>query len=204
LDFDLLFQDDGGHTVRYAPYSANSGFYYVRYNARTEYFFNSLLLAGDLIQKTDSHQQALIALLSEHNSLFGLTTKVFSREEYDFPGGYQYHQRSGQYMRDLFAGKVQPYIFHMSWTLNKDNKLLYLRQMGEWYVQDACVHKSVPDILGEHTLDGVEWTKERQALLTSTCCAAEPLISCHYRDKPSVIPCKDSPPIDAGMPSFWK
>jgi hypothetical protein len=28
-DYDVFFQDDGGHSVRYAPYSANSGFYYV-------------------------------------------------------------------------------------------------------------------------------------------------------------------------------
>jgi hypothetical protein len=202
MDFDVMFQDDGGHTVRYAPYSANSGFYYVRYNARTEYFFNSLLLAGDLIQKTDSHQQALIALLSDHSSLFGLKTKVFSRDEEEFPGGYQYHQKTGKYMRDLFAGKVHPYIFHMSWTLNKDNKLLFLKQMGEWYVQDSCVHKPVPEILGS---DGVgDNIIERQVSFASTCCAAKPLISCHYSDKPSVIPCKDKPPIDAGRPSFWK
>ena len=193
-NFDMLFQDDGGHTVRYAPYSANSGFYYVRYNARTEYFFSSLLLAGDLILKTDSHQQALIALLSEHVSLYGLTVKVFSRDEDEFPGGYQYHQKSGKFMRKLFAGEVNPFLFHMSWTLNKDNKLLYFRQMGEWYVQDPCVHKPVNEIQGQ---------VESSEAFISTCCAAEPLISCHYRDKPSKIPCKDSPPIDKGGKSFW-
>jgi hypothetical protein len=195
LNFDMLFQDDGGHTVRYAPYSANSGFYFVRYSARTEYFFSSLLLAGDLILKTDSHQQALIALLSEHVSLYGLTAKVFSRDEEEFPGGYQYHQATGKYMRAFFAGDVHPYIFHMSWTLNKDNKLLFLRQMGEWYVQDQCVHKKVDDIPG--------LTKDTSAFV-STCCSAEPLISCHYRDKPSKNPCRDSPPIDKGKPSWWK
>ena len=85
-DFDIYFQDDGGHSVRYAPYSANSGFYFVRYNDRTQYFLSSLLMAGDLILKTDSHQQALIALLSEHVSLFGLRTKVISRDNDEFPG----------------------------------------------------------------------------------------------------------------------
>lgn len=189
-DFDLLFQDDGGHSVRYAPYSANSGFYYVRYNARTEYFFSSLLLAGDLILKTDSHQQALIALLSEHVSLYGLKVKVFSRDEEEFPGGYHFHQKSGAYMKKMFAGDVEPYIFHMSWTLNKQNKLLFLRQMGEWWVVEDCIHSSAQKVTGLEDRD--------------SCCAAEPLISCHYRDKPSIIPCKDSPPIDAGKSSFWK
>ena len=37
-EFDMYFQDDGAHSTRYAPLSANSGFYYVRYNARTKYF----------------------------------------------------------------------------------------------------------------------------------------------------------------------
>ena len=63
--------------------------------------------------------------------------------------------------------KVHPYIFHMTWTKNKDNKKLYFQQMmGEWYLKDSCL--------------------------------PEPNIVCHYRDKPSLISCKDSPPIDAG------
>jgi len=36
-DFDVLFQDDGAHSLRYAPFSANSGFYYARNNDRTRY-----------------------------------------------------------------------------------------------------------------------------------------------------------------------
>ena len=34
-NFDVYFQDDGAHSLRYAPFSANSGFYYVRNNDRT-------------------------------------------------------------------------------------------------------------------------------------------------------------------------
>lgn len=33
-DFDILFQDDGARNVRFAPYSGNTGFYYVRHNKR--------------------------------------------------------------------------------------------------------------------------------------------------------------------------
>jgi hypothetical protein len=68
-DFDIFFQDDGNHALFYAPYSANTGFYFVRHNDKTQYFFNSLLMAGDLILSTHSHQIALISLLSEHASL---------------------------------------------------------------------------------------------------------------------------------------
>jgi hypothetical protein len=84
--FDVYFQDDGAHSTRYAPYSANSGFYFVRHNDRTQFFLTSILMAGDLVIKTDSHQQALIALLAEHSSLYGLRVKVLSRDLEEFPG----------------------------------------------------------------------------------------------------------------------
>ena len=95
-------------------------------------------------------------------------------------------------MRAFLQGELHPYIFHMSWTLNKDNKLLYFRQMGEWYLEDQCIQKKVEDIEGTSGDN-----------MAATCCHAEPLVSCHYRDKPSVIPCHDSPPIDKGKPSWW-
>jgi hypothetical protein len=111
-------------------------------------------------------------------------------------GGYNFHQKSGNYLRAVFAGEKQPYIFHMSWTKNKDNKILFFKQMGEWYVQEQCIHTHIDDI--------PNFDKSDPSSLASTCCSAEALISCHYRDKPSVIPCKDSPPIDEGKPSWWK
>jgi hypothetical protein len=85
--YDIYFQDDGGHSPRYAPYSPNSGFYYVRHNPRTQHFLTSLLMGGDLVLKTNSHQQAMTAVLAEHASLYGLRVKVLSRNEDDFPGG---------------------------------------------------------------------------------------------------------------------
>lgn len=191
-EFDMMFQDDGGHSTRYAPYSANSGFYYVRANARTQFFFASLLTGGDVILETNSHQQALIALLSEHVSLYGLKVKIFDRETDEFPGGFHYHQKSGQYMRKLIKGEVDPYIFHMSWTYNKENKLLFFKQMEEWYVHDQCLHKKPEDIPVEN------------GDFAAGCCLPKPVFGCSYRDKPSKHPCYDSPPIDKDGKSFWK
>jgi len=194
LEFDMMFQDDGGHTTRYAPYSANSGFYYVRHNAKTEHFFSSLLTSGDMILESKSHQQALIALLSEHVSLYGLRVKIFDREGTDeFPGGWHFHQKSGRYMRKLFGGEVDPYIFHMSWTFNKENKLRFLQQLEEWHVRDRCLDKKPADIPGADDGD-----------FAAGCCLPEPVFECHYRDKPSKRPCYDSPAIDKGGKSFWK
>lgn len=111
-------------------------------------------------------------------------------------GGYQFNQKTGKYMRALFRGELHPYIFHMSWTLNKDNKLLYFRQIGEWYLDDKCIQKNAEDIF-------LVSNGSPPGDMSSLCCHVEPLVSCHYRDKPSIIPCHDSPPIDKGKPSWW-
>lgn len=140
-----------------------------------------LLRMGDVISKTTSHQAALSALLNEHVSWKGLRVKVWPKGEgNEFPGGVEFHRKS-DFMKKLILKqlKVEPYLFHMSWTLNKDNKKLYFQQMGEWHLKEGC-------------LDGYD------------CCLPQPNITCFYRDKPSKIPCRDSPPIDKGRPSFWK
>ncbi|CAB9514754.1 Nucleotide-diphospho-sugar transferase [Seminavis robusta] len=194
--FDIYFQDDGSRGIFWAPFSANTGFYYVRANDRTRNFFNALLMAGDLIVSTKSHQIALVALLSEHTSLHGMKAKVLSRDADEFPCGHAFHYRK-DFMRDIFAGKVEPYIFHMSWTLNKDNKQKFFRQIGEWYLKDQCVASTVDKILDK----GTRFT---QGSLLEPCCSAEALFSCFYSDKPSKYPCKDSPTIDKGGRPFWK
>ena len=204
-DFDMYFQDDGARSNRYAPYSANSGFYYVRNNEKTTYLLTSLLYHGDMIVQSSSHQQALIQLLTNHASLFGLRVKVLSRDMEEFPGGWHYHRRNKDFMKKIVKDEITPYIFHMSWTKNKDNKVKFFKQMGQWYVDDKCISKTRDSIL---TVDPTsEENGENNAvsnhLIIEPCCLAEPNIVCHYRDKPSIIPCTESDPIDKGRPSFW-
>lgn len=205
--FDMYFQDDGAYQLRYAPLSANSGFYFVRANDRTRYLFTSLLYSGDVILKSKSHQQVLIQRMNEHISLFNLRVKVISREKDDFPGGFHYHRRR-DFMKDIIQGKNKnPYIFHMSWTLNKENKLKYLQQMGEWFVNEKCIGVKKQDILSldnDNPEDTAADGGDEPLAVANRCCLAEPKIQCHYRDKPSKIPlCKKSPPIDKNGASFW-
>ena len=179
--FDMLFQDDGARSLRYAPYSANTGFYYVRNNDKTKFLFRSLLYLGDMVLSMTSHQQALAALLDEHSSLTGLRIKTLSGV--DFPGGYHYHRKKEiPFMKDIVQGKYVPYIMHMSWTTNKKNKLVFLQQMGLWYTKDACESGK-----GVNVANGLSAGE-----LEGSCCSAESIIKCYYSDKPSVEECKDS------------
>ena len=113
-NFDMYYQDDGNHALYYAPYSANTGFYFIRNNPETQYFFNALLMNSDLIIATSSHQIALISLLNEHTSMYGLKVKIWERNLEEFPGGYTFHYKK-DYMKKLMTNEVHPYIFHMSW-----------------------------------------------------------------------------------------
>jgi Nucleotide-diphospho-sugar transferase len=185
-NFDLYFQDDGNHAPFYAPYSANTGFYYVRNNARTKYFFNAVLMNGDLILGSHSHQIALISVLNEHTSMYGLTVKILSRDQDEFPGGYHFHNRR-PFMREYLDGKQKPFIFHMSWTESKVNKKKFFEQLGLWYFDSRCSLKTLDQLGGD----------------ANGCCLSQPDVRCHFRDKPSVIPCRDYPPIDKGRASFW-
>mmetsp|Transcript_14946 Transcript_14946/g.24315 ORF Transcript_14946/g.24315 Transcript_14946/m.24315 type:complete len:299 (+) Transcript_14946:229-1125(+) len=192
-NYDVYFQDDGNRQERYAPYSANSGFYYIRSNERSKLLFRTMLYSGDLIFACRSHQQILISLLAEANSLTGLKVKVLSRDEDDFPGGFHYHMRK-DFMKQFVRGEKDPYIFHMSWTLNKVDKLKFLRQMGMWYANDNCIGKEATAILsGENAGSDI----------ITACCSPEPLITCYYRDKASISSCADSPPKDKNGQSFW-
>ena len=193
-EFDVYFQDDGSRQERYAPYSANSGFYFVRANDRTKHLFRHLLYSGDLLNAWYSHQQVLIALLSEYNSLLGLKVKVFAKERDEFPGGWLFHRQPKEMKKIMQGESNSHYIFHMSWTENKENKLKFFQQIGQWYVQETCVGKHYNEIVGG----------DSSVSLSTHCCLAEPLIKCHYKDKPSIIPCNDSPLLDKkrGKP-FW-
>ena len=102
--------------------------------------FRRMMYAGEIVLSSRSHQEILIQQLADLNELIGLKIKVLNRKDYDFPGGYHFnHVRDDNFMRNFVTGKSNPYIFHMSWTLNKEDKLKYLKQMGMWYVNDSFV-----------------------------------------------------------------
>jgi Nucleotide-diphospho-sugar transferase len=191
--FDIYFQEDGARTTMYEPYDANSGFYFVRNNERTRHFLAAMLMSTDFTLTTQNDQVVFGVLLSEHAVLHGLKVKVFSRYELDFPGGWAFNgisQDGKSHMGKILNETSNSYIFHMSWTSNSADKELYFRQMGLWHVQDQCESKS-------H--DG----KLTGSLVPTKCCSPQPVFSCHYRDKPSIRPCSDSPFKDKDGVSWW-
>ena len=96
-----------------------------------------------------------------------------------------------------FTLLIQFYTYiYISWTENKDNKKLFFEQLGEWYtVEDTPNTDS-----DTHSDTDIDTNGDGGGY-----CLLQPNITCHYRDKPSKIPCLDSPTIvkNSNAKSFW-
>ena len=101
-------KDDGSRQVRFAPYSPNSGFYYVRKNDKTLHFFGMFLRMGDAVLKTKSHQEVMTSLINEFSTAYGLRVKVVRKGlSNDLPGGTEFHNNR-PFMKELIAGTRKP------------------------------------------------------------------------------------------------
>jgi hypothetical protein len=177
------------------PYRANGGFFYVRNNRKTLYLMNSMLLLLDSAIGGDE-QHLLNQVLAEYSSLYGIKAKSLGREL--FPTGVVYHQET-EIMKGIFDGRIKPYMFHMSWTTSKTDKLLYFQQMGEWHVDEQC--------FGNRSATSDGRLSEPDSSMSLACCSAKPLITCHFVDKPSHVICNQSRHLEEivgdEVPSFW-
>jgi len=135
LDEDILFMDDGARTPRYTPFFVNSGFYFVKYNARTLYLFEKMMKCGaSEIGQTHSHQSVLIRHIAEAHHLMGL--KVYVLDTTLFPSGQTYHEKKKQ-VEKIQKRTFRPYVFHMCWTSNRVDKVVYFKDIGLWFLPGA-------------------------------------------------------------------
>lgn len=190
--------------IRYQPLRGNSGFYYVRNNERTRSAMKDAMLKTDQLEASRSQQQTLLELLSEHISYHGLRVKTYDGDDTNyFPTGGQFH-KNRRFMKQFLRGELDDvFLFHMNWTKNKKEKLNYLKQLGMWFVEDTCYNKPLRDILESHGKLSNMTDGYQERPIVQACCSAEPLFSCHYRDKPSIQPCKDSPPYAHDGRIWW-
>lgn len=142
IEADMSFMDDGARSPRYTPFFVNSGFYFVKYNRRTRYFEEKLVKSGPSeIGFTHSHQSVLIRHLSESYHHAKLSVYVLDREL--FPSGQAYHENK-PFIKKITEGLFRPYVFHMCWTSNREDKVKYFKEIGYWYLpEDAENNKKM-------------------------------------------------------------
>lgn len=131
---DGFFMDDGARSERFSPYPANSGFFFLRHNPRTQHMLQSMLFLQDLVIQWGSHQSVFIQTLEAHLLRHGLTVQILSKDL--FPGGYIFHHEKDK-LDDVREGRLRPFMFHMNWTAFKKEKLENFAAAGMWY-NDQC------------------------------------------------------------------
>jgi len=144
--YDVLFMDDGNSNWEYQPFRANQGFYFVRYNDRTRHLMNSYIFNGVLVATSGIDQIVMSLLLNEHSAFHGLNVKTLDWK--DFPGGREFRTNKN-YMKELSDGNRTPWIFHMHWTANLDDKIKFFRQSHMWSTNSDCLETDPPSHIKE-------------------------------------------------------
>jgi hypothetical protein len=134
---ESFFSDDGQRSLRYAPFYANSGFYYLKASEKSEYFTWSIMTAFDSVQRLGSHQNVFTTRLNEGLGISYQHSKLLPME--DFPTGYQYHHDK-KYMKNLFDKEISPYGFHML-VVVYINSLKYLNLIFIYFYLIGVGHK---------------------------------------------------------------
>lgn len=174
--FEAFFADDGQRSLRYAPFYANSGFYYLIASERSVYFTWSIMISFDLIQVSGSHQNVFTFKLIEATALSASKSKLLPLEE--FPTGITYHH-DPMYMDRLRKHHVRPYNYHMCWTQGKVDKLKYFNDTSMWYLKDTCEKESLTP---KGKVFGAVYAKENKGHdrqvrwdhLSELCCRTQP------------------------------
>lgn len=133
----MFFSYDGQRTMRYTPFYANSGFYYMPYHVATEHFSYNVMKAFDVLFASGSHQNVFTTKLMELLDMHGVFSYMLPLTL--FPTGIMYHHFP-KFMAKLRVNNhsTAPYHFHMCWTSNKREKIKYFKETAMWYVSDKC------------------------------------------------------------------
>ena len=135
-----FFSDDGQRGLRYSPFFANSGFFYLLTSQKSINLAWSILTAFDTLVTSGSHQNVLTMRLQEGLWLTNFRSKLLPLQK--FPTGIQFHHNPA-YMTDMKRGIEQPYNFHMCWTQTKDDKLENFKSVNMWYLKPQCNEKDM-------------------------------------------------------------
>jgi hypothetical protein len=123
---DMSFMDDGARGLNFAPFYANSGFYFMKYNERTVYLQEKMLKSMIEISYSHSHQSTLMKHALEAHHLMGLQVRLLDQEA--FPSGEMYHHRK-PFIYSMTNYSHFPYLFHMCWTASRIDKVLYISRL---------------------------------------------------------------------------
>ena len=122
------------------------------------------------IATVHSHQSTLIHYLSEATHLLGL--KTFVLDQLMFASGQAYHENK-PFLKRMLAKEADsvPFVFHMCWTDNRENKVVYFKDVKMWFLSpdNAAVCANGPDI--QHAVQTMQQSDPQSSRnIRDACC----------------------------------
>jgi hypothetical protein len=138
---DSIWMDDGARSGRFAPYYANTGFFYLRATPNTLSLWDDMFFRYDYIAKWHS-QQALTNMLLDNACQRGHVADVFCK--WDIPGGY-FAAGAQKVKRMDEVQQHKPSMFHMHFTSDHTVKYTKFLIFDMWFlIEDKPSSKHDP------------------------------------------------------------
>jgi hypothetical protein len=129
-EIDSIWMDDGARTGRFAPYYANTGFFYLRATDNTKSLWDDMFFRYDFIARWHS-QQALTNMLLDNACQRGHVADVFCK--WDIPGGY-FAAGASKEKRMEEVLRHKPSMFHMHYTSDSTVKYTKFIIFDMWFL----------------------------------------------------------------------
>ena len=125
-DADMQFMFDGPNRI-HQPIYANSGFFFARANDATRALLDTALGNTASVFRSGSHQKPLNRILGHFFLHNVIAIKILP--ENLFLNGHLFNLQKGQ-MPSATHWKESGYVVHYSWSINREEKWMKMRQFG--------------------------------------------------------------------------
>lgn len=114
--YDTQWMEDGSRQARFSPFAANSGFFYLKYNSVTRWFWDNVVQELHVLDAIRSQQELTTFLLESHHSRLGLTVLMLPHAK--FTSGAFLNQQN-KHGRVEFVTGSNSTVLHFCWTNSK-------------------------------------------------------------------------------------
>eukprot|EP00040_Diaphanoeca_grandis_P022039 m.117931 g.117931 ORF g.117931 m.117931 type:complete len:589 (+) comp28618_c0_seq1:253-2019(+) len=135
--YHAQFQDDNSRQERFAPFFANSGFFYLKNTATTKWFWEHVTFT--LPNRPQGNQVIVDAMLQYFVRYHNFKLSMLSFKEF-MSGAYimhPIHTPKSASPKPIFE---EAKVMHFCWTTNFQDKILKMKHYNQLFVSEKCVN----------------------------------------------------------------
>jgi hypothetical protein len=141
------WMDDGSRDTRFAPFFANTGFYFLYNHFSVRQFWDHVVMTSGYVIEWRSNQEVVNWMLEDHNRRFSLEVKTLPQKIYVSGNNLDQFEQ--------FNKNKQVLVRHFCWTANKAEKLKRLKQFDVLLITEDCFNDIDKCYAGGSSLDKI-------------------------------------------------